>query len=660
MKKKILAGVLAAVLVVGGVTGGGYYYKNTHQPTVSVVSVDSIASDYYSDDTMLEGDITSSAQQNISVDKDMIIQELHVSAGDNVKKGDELITYDMTLVQMELNIAKLELEQIEQNLTRAENRLKELNNGAAVKDSDAVSVSTADNLSGNDDTRGDDTSSGDDLTASLDQVNGSYLASVFRSVLAADVVDFFDGSTEESSEDSSDENSGESSQQEAEDENPFTDGDDSEPSSTPTPVPEITQTETAESGDISFADGNIEEDNTDGVTDPNAEGFTDGDPEFYQTLDGDTLPFTGSGTKDDPYIYLCSSAKGYVVIRGSFFNKMAGIRADGTKGKSSWYQLEFHTNDTVTDFLDRKDSCSGYYLVDGKYLPDGSELKNRLTDTAEVELSLDGASHYDDDDDDGGGDDGGGDAGGDDASTTVSRKDAIKNWENQVESLKIDVRKKNLEISKLEKKVAKEVVYSKLDGVVSSVGDPVTGEYTGDYFMVVKSSEGYYVQGSVSELMLDQLTEGTELKCSGDGMEFVATVIDVSEYPVDSDSASYYGTGNPNVSYYSYTASIDDKTLEFTDYSWITVSLQGQRDENGIVLDKAFVRSENGTSYVYIDDNGVLKKQTLTVGGNVNYGYSVLIKGGLSRDDLIAFPYGDDVKDGTKTKEVSVNDFYGY
>ena len=49
----------------------------------------------------------TSAIQNITVDKDMIIQEVYVSKGDEVKKDDKLISFDMTLVQMELNIAKL-------------------------------------------------------------------------------------------------------------------------------------------------------------------------------------------------------------------------------------------------------------------------------------------------------------------------------------------------------------------------------------------------------------------------------------------------------------------------------------------------------------------------------------------------------------------------
>ena len=50
---------------------------------------------------------------------------------------------------------------------------------------------------------------------------------------------------------------------------------------------------------------------------------------------------------------------------------MAGFKADGTKEpgiNGYWYQLEFHQNDTITNFADRKESCTGYYLIDGSLL----------------------------------------------------------------------------------------------------------------------------------------------------------------------------------------------------------------------------------------------------------------------------------------------------
>ena len=152
-----------------------------------------------------------------------------------------------------------------------------------------------------------------------------------------------------------------------------------------------------------------------------------------------------------------------------------------------------------------------------------------VTDNSEVEFSLDGASHYEKPPADGGGDGGGG---GDDGSASISRDEAIKIQQTKIDSLKLDIRESKLNIEKLEKKVKKEVIYSKLDGTVAKVGDPVTGASDGNSFMTIKSKEGYYVKGTVSELMLDQVKEGTILNCSSQNGDFEAEVIDVSEYPV--------------------------------------------------------------------------------------------------------------------------------
>ena len=141
MKKKIIIGVLIAALIAGGTAGGAVYYRKSHQSEVSVVSVDSLASQYYTDDTSLEGNIATSAVQSITIDKDMIVQDVYVSKGDTVKKGDKLVSFDMTLVQMELKIAKLKQEQQEQNLAKAQKRLASLQNGGPVEESDAGSDS---------------------------------------------------------------------------------------------------------------------------------------------------------------------------------------------------------------------------------------------------------------------------------------------------------------------------------------------------------------------------------------------------------------------------------------------------------------------------------------------------------------------------------------
>lgn len=677
MKKKIIIGILVAALIAGGAAGGGVYYRNSHQKAVSVVSVDSLAGEYYSEDTNLDGNITSSAIQNISVDKDMIIQELYVSKGDSVNKGDKLISFDMTLVEMELKIAKLKQQQQEQNLNKAINRLNSLKNGGPIEESDGDASDTSSDLSTDTDT--DTTGDDNDLEASAGNVSGAYLAAIMRPVLAAaDVFTDESSDVEEEQSASSQAEDGESSSTDG-----STDEGNSDNGNTDIPKDEIsvdfssdedssdssdsatdgsngadtseTPTDTSETGDTDGSDLTGEDisdiiEDTDPGSDPGNSDITDGEPTFYQVLDSDSAPFKGKGTKKSPYVFLCSSAKGYVTVKGSFLNKMAGYKDDGTKDfgvDGYWYKLEFHQNDTITDFTNRKESCTGYYLIDG------SLLDKMVDENSEVEFSLDEASHYDENEDP----DYGGDGSDGDGSSTVSRADAIKIQQTKIDSLKLDIRESKIDIEKLEKKVKKQTIYSKLDGTVASVGDPVTGTSSGNYFMTIKNKDGFYVKGTVSELMLDQVKEGTKLQCSG-STDFEADVIYVSDYPVSGDS--YGGSGNPNVSYYSYLASIPDKSVKVSEDDWLTVTLKSDSQQKGIVLDKAFVRSENGVSYVYKDDNGVLKKQILKVGGNVNGGYSVLVTGGISRDDKIAFPYGDTVKEGAKTTEVSVNDFYGY
>lgn len=675
--KKIIIGVLVTVLAAGSVAGAAVYFKKNNKETVTVVSVDSIASDYYMDDTTLDGNIVTNVTQNVTVDKDMIVQDLFVQKGDTVKKGDKLVSFDMTLVQMELNIAKLKKQKQEQDLEKAVNRLHGLQNGGPIEEED----SELPGLPGDDGAGSSALSPDDEMASAYSNVKGAYLAAAVYPVLAAAEAagtqeeavieeEAFSGQASEG-----DFSSGESEQQNGTGSGQVLPGDQSgsgddvlvdfgdgsgnqeipptDPSVTPSVTPSITPTGAPDgefSDDISDDIEIIDPEPNDAETD-----ITDGEPEFYQKLDGETVPFTGTGTEEDPFVFLCSSAKGKVVATGAFLNKMAGFQPDGTKEpgiNGYWYQLEFHQNDTIADFSNRKLSCTGYYLIDG------SLLENPVYMYAETEFTLDEASKYDKNDDEIPDDSGDGDDGTD--GTTMSREDAIKIQKNKIASLKLDIEENNLKITKLENKIKNKLITSKLDGTVAYIGDEVTGSYNGDAFLKVKSKDGFYVTGTVSELMLDQMKEGTLLQCTSyNSGSFEAKVLNVSDYPVDSSNAYYGGDSNPNVSYYTFNAEITDRSLQFTDQDYVTVSLKSNKlAEGSMVVMKAFIRTENGTSYVYKDVKGTLKKQQITVGSIVNSGYYAVVTSGLKSDDLLAFPYGDAVKEGAKTKEVTLDDMY--
>ena len=308
---------------------------------------------------------------------------------------------------------------------------------------------------------------------------------------------------------------------------------------------------------------------------------------------------------------------------------------------------------------DSMEWAAGVYGADHTYyLVNGSFLEKPVYEFAEVEFTLADADKYDKNPDDGGDDNPGGND--EPTGTPVSRADAIKYQKSKIASLKLDLQESDIKISQLEKKANKKLITAKLDGTVTYVGDSGSGETTdGKALIKIKSSDGFYVVGSVSELMLDDFKEGTKLNCTSyTSGSFEADVMDVSEYPVTGNS--FYGSSNPNVSYYAFTAVVSDKTLQLEDQDWVTVNYEASAAENIMVIQKAFVRNDNNKNYVYKDDNGILKKQEISVGAAVDSGYSVIVKGGLSEDDLIAFPYGKDVKEGAKTKEVTLDQMYGY
>ena len=679
--KRIIVGVLIAALASAGIYTGLMHVKESKVTEVPVTSVSNLMTDWYSE-TTLDGTITTNVAQNVNMDKDMIIEKIYVSQGDDVKKGDNLISFDMTLVEMELNIAKLKLQKQEQDLTKAQNRLTSLQNGGPIEDStdstDDTELNSTDGNTGDSNMTSTDIpsdGSGDDemqsTTGSLGTaVDGSYLASASQPLLLSAFTDTASAS-EESQEadviDGEEAAAGETSDGEQldEDEDSSDDGLIMDPSYQDPAVDDITDGETPDlnAGDDSTPSVSPTPTPTLGpneLPDPNATeeeipGITDGEPQFYQKLDYTSQPFTGTGTEEDPYVFLVSSAKGKVTVMGSFFNRMAGYSEDGTKvvqKGGSWFQLEFHENDTIAHFQDRTLSCTGYYLIDG------SLLENPVYMYAETEFTLDEASKYDKNDNETPDDSGDGDDGTD--GTTMSREDAIKIQKNKIASLKLDIEENNLKITKLENKIKNKLVTSKLDGTVAYIGDEVTGSYNGDAFLKVKSKDGFYVTGTVSELMLDQMKEGTLLQCTSyNSGSFEAKVLNVSDYPVDSSNTNYGGDSNPNVSYYTFNAEITDRSLQFTDQDYVTVSLKSNKlAEGSMVVMKAFIRTENGTSYVYKDVKGTLKKQQITVGSIVNSGYYAVVTSGLKSDDLLAFPYGDAVKEGSKTKEVTLDDMY--
>lgn len=236
--------------------------------------------------------------------------------------------------------------------------------------------------------------------------------------------------------------------------------------------------------------------------------------------------------------------------------------------------------------------------------------------------------------------------------TRAELNDMISEKEQEIKELDLSKRKAELEVEKLKTENTDGIVYATVKGTVKNLQEADNLPTDGTPFMEVTGTEGLYVTGQVSELLLGEVVPGQTVQVMAweSGISCEATITEISDYPAS--TANGYGGGNQNVSYYPYTAFIEDTSgLKNGEYVDLTMTVGGDENGDTIYLQKAYVRTENGKSYVYkADENKRLVKQYVETGRTI-YGYAVEIKSGLSMEDRIAFPYGKTAKEGIRVTD---------
>lgn len=202
-------------------------------------------------------------------------------------------------------------------------------------------------------------------------------------------------------------------------------------------------------------------------------------------------------------------------------------------------------------------------------------------------------------------------------------------------------------------------VYAEFDGKVVSVLTEEEAKTQNQPVLKVSGGGGFYIQGSVSELEKDKMQIGQEVTVNdwNTGMTYTGKIVSMGDFPTNSDG--WNGSGNPNVSYYPFTVFVDE-TADLQAGMYVNIQYSSAESENGIYLENPFIRTENGQSYVYVQGaGGKLEKRFVTT-GKALWGSYTEIRSGLTVDDLIAFPYGKNLKEGAPTVESDVSDLYSY
>ena len=128
MKKRWIAvGTAAGIVLLS--TGVVFAVRQTSQERVKVISVQEMMGwGGGMNDMSLSGNIASNVSQDVYLGNNQVVEDVFVEEGDVVKEGDPLVAYDMTLVNLEMEMKKLDKEGIELNIKKAQRELTKLKN----------------------------------------------------------------------------------------------------------------------------------------------------------------------------------------------------------------------------------------------------------------------------------------------------------------------------------------------------------------------------------------------------------------------------------------------------------------------------------------------------------------------------------------------------
>lgn len=230
--------------------------------------------------------------------------------------------------------------------------------------------------------------------------------------------------------------------------------------------------------------------------------------------------------------------------------------------------------------------------------------------------------------------------------------------EKTIKNLEFNIKMAEANYKIAQTEVSDGKVYAQIDGTVVSVLTEEEAKMDYQPILKVSGGGGFYVQGSVSELEKANMQIGQEVTVNdwNTGMTYTGTVQSIGDFP---SSDNYWsGVGNPNASYYPFMVFIEEDA-DLQEGRYVSVMYSTATNEHGIYLQNPFLRTEQGKSYVYVmGQDGKLEQRFVTT-GKALWGSYMEILSGLSEEDLVAFPYGKNVKPGAAAQEGDMSDLYG-
>lgn len=611
-KKKIIITVTAVVLVVAIGLGVWFGVSRGRSEPVKVFAFNSVGmTEYWGDSQESYGPVSTDKIQTVFLSSTQTVTEMKVAQGDEVKKGDVLMTFDTTLSDLQLERKRLEVEKLKLDLETAQKKLKDIRNMKP------MSIVSSDDFDNSDEDSDDDGDLEKDYELSYDHAyDGSKPSKALICWLRVTT-----GDEEVRITPTVDDALLEEARQQAEKFQNENQPDPTEPSTEPTT--ESTTESTTEPATEPPTQPGTEpptQPSTEPPTQPSTEAST---PSTEETSEGEGGEHSSASAAENPDEKPTITVNSYyMVIKATEGNKRMGARV-------VWQGM----------YIRKVGSGFTFQFFDATGVPDHMATDPDdpdNTDPTDPDMPDPGSGY-----------------------TAAQLAQMRAEQEKTIKETKFKIKMAEADYKIMQTEMSDGNIYAEFDGKVVSVLTEEEAKTQNQPVLKVSGGGGFYIQGSVSELEKDKMQIGQEVTVNdwNTGMTYTGKIVSMGDFPTNSDG--WNGSGNPNVSYYPFTVFVDE-TADLQAGMYVNIQYSSAESENGIYLENPFIRTENGQSYVYVQGaGGKLEKRFVTT-GKALWGSYTEIRSGLTVDDLIAFPYGKNLKEGAPTVESDVSDLYSY
>lgn len=619
-KKKIIITVTAVVLVVAIGLGVWFGVSRGRAEPVKVFAFNSVGmTEYWGDSQESYGPVSTDKIQTVFLSSTQTVTEMKVAQGDEVKKGDVLMTFDTTLSDLQLERKRLEVEKLKLDLETAQKKLKDIQNMKP------MSIVSSDDFDNSDEDSDDDGDLEKDYELSYDHAyDGSKPSKALICWLRVTT-----GDEEVRITPTVDDALLEEARQQAEKFQNENQPDPTEPSTEPTTEP-TTESTTEPATEPPTQPGTEPptqpstepptQPSTEPPTQPSTEAST---PSTEETSEGEGGEHSSASAAENPDEKPTITVNSYyMVIKATEGNKRMGARV-------VWQGM----------YIRKVGSGFTFQFFDATGVPDHMATDPDdpdNTDPTDPDMPDPGSGY-----------------------TAAQLAQMRAEQEKTIKETKFKIKMAEADYKIMQTEMSDGNVYAEFDGKVVSVLSEDEAKTQNQPVIKVSGGGGFYIQGSVSELEKDKMQIGQEVTVNdwNTGMTYTGKIVSMGDFPTNSDG--WNGSGNPNVSYYPFTVFVDE-TADLQAGMYVNIQYSSAESENGIYLENPFIRTENGQSYVYVQGaGGKLEKRFVTT-GKALWGSYTEIRSGLTVDDLIAFPYGKNLKEGAPTVESDVSDLYSY